>query len=78
MDKITQEIKGLLEISGKSQKELAEYMGISFQALRNKFARGSFSADDLIKISDFTGADLAFLYGDVTIKLDKSCLHDGD
>jgi len=28
--------------------------------MRNKFTRGSFSADDLIKISDFLGCKLYF------------------
>lgn len=78
MNNISQKIKGLLEISGKSQKELSEYMGISFQALRNKLARGSFSASDLIKIASFTDSDLAFLHNEHKIILDDACLRDSD
>lgn len=75
MEKITQNIKALLEMSGKNQMDLAAYLNISYQALRNKMTRGSFSADDLIKIAAFCNADLAFIYGDTSIPLDASCLH---
>lgn len=40
--------------------ELAELLKMSPQSLRNKFNRGSFSAEDLIKISDFLGVTLNF------------------
>lgn len=77
MDKeITARIKGLLALKGKMNKELAEYLGISPQSLQNKFNRGSFSADDLIKIATFTGVDLAYVEKGTpgVVKLDKSCI----
>ena len=44
----------------KKYKELAQLFGISEQAMRNKFARSSFSADELIQIADFLNCQLAF------------------
>ena len=49
---VSDKIKGLLSMKGKKYKELAKLFGISEQAMRNKFARGSFSADELIMIVD--------------------------
>ena len=58
---VSNKIKALLSASNKEHKELAQYLGISAQALSNKFYRDSFNAADLIKISEFTGAELAFI-----------------
>lgn len=71
---IANRIKSLLSMAGKKQIELAAYMGISPQSLQNKFSRGSFSADDLIKIANFTGAELAFITGENKVTLDSSCI----
>ena len=57
---LTDKIKALLALKGKKNVELAKYLGISPQSLRNKFARGSYSAEDLIKIADFLGCNLLF------------------
>lgn len=57
---VSDKIKGLLSIKGKKYKELAQLFGISEQAMRNKFARGSFSADELIMVADFVDCQLAF------------------
>ena len=47
-------------MKGKKYKELAQLFGISEQAMRNKFVRGSFSADELIQIASFANCQLAF------------------
>ena len=53
--------------------ELAAYLGITKQALSNKFFRGSFSAVDLIRIADFLKCNLSFVIGDhQNITLDMS------
>ena len=57
---VSNKIKALLNMKGKKYKELAQLFGISEQAMRNKFARGSFSADELIQIADFVNCQLAF------------------
>lgn len=78
---ITNRIKSLLSMAGKKQIELAAYMGISPQSLQNKFSRSSFSADDLIKISNFTGAELAFITGENgenKVTLDSSCIRESE
>lgn len=55
-------IRTLLQIQGKKNKDLSEYLGLTTpQTLNNKFKRCSFSADDLIKIAAFTGSELAFI-----------------
>jgi transcriptional regulator with XRE-family HTH domain len=71
---ITNKIRALLKIHGKKNKELADFLGLTTpQALTNKFNRGSFSAEDLIKIADFLGCELAFILSDAQkITLDVS------
>ena len=54
---VSEKINALLQIRGVKKYELAE---MSPQSLRNKFNRGSFSAEDLIKISGFLNCTLAF------------------
>ena len=50
---VSEKINALLQIRGVKKYELAEFLEMSPQSLRNKFNRGSFSAEDLIKISGF-------------------------
>ncbi len=70
---VTEKIKALLSIKGKKNVELATHLGISPQSMQNKFNRGSFSAEDLIKISEFLDCTLAFdVDGSQRIILDKS------
>lgn len=57
---VTDKVKALLSIKGKKNIELAAHLGISPQSMQNKFNRGSFSAEDLIKISEFTDCTLVF------------------
>lgn len=66
---VSNKIKALLSASNKEHKELAQFLGISAQALSNKFYRDSFNAADLIKISEFTGAELAFIKDGIKIDL---------
>jgi transcriptional regulator with XRE-family HTH domain len=58
---ITDKIKQVLYSKDKQTKYLADFLGISVQAVRNKFSRGSFSASDLIIISEALGYELAFI-----------------
>jgi len=69
----SQKIKSVLTLSGKDHAGLAAYLGISTQALSNKFYRDSFSAADLVKIAAFCGSTLAYLTNDGNkITLDAS------
>ena len=63
---ITDKIKAAMAVSGKENKDLALYLDTTKQALSNKFNRGSYSAEDLIKIADFTGATLNLEFEDKT------------
>lgn len=70
---VTDKVKAAMAVSGKENKDLAQYLGITKQALSNKFNRGSYSAEDLIKIAGFTGATLNFEFEDrtkITFSLD--------
>lgn len=61
---VSDKIKALLSLKSKKSYELAEYLQMSPQAMRNKLSRDSFSAADLIKIADFLNCDLAFTISD--------------
>ena len=70
---VSEKIKALLQIKGKKKNELAEYLGMNSQSLSNKFSRNSFSAEDLIKISNFLDCSLIFEIDDKQkITLDMS------
>ena len=58
---VSNKIKALLKLKGKDNAGLAEYLGISSQALSNKFYRNSFSANDLINVSEYMECELAFI-----------------
>lgn len=61
---ITDKIKAVMAVKGKKNMDLAAYLGMTNQSLSNKFNRGSFSAEDLIKIADFVDATLNFEFED--------------
>jgi transcriptional regulator with XRE-family HTH domain len=63
---VSDKVKALLKLRGKSNSGLAEYLGISVQALSNKFYRDSYSGDDLVKIAAFLGCELAFIVDNST------------
>lgn len=58
---ISSKVKALLELKKTSQVDLAAHLGITKQALSNKFYRDSFSGSDLIKVADFLNSNLAFI-----------------
>jgi len=66
---ISGKVKALLKLQGKNNKGLAEYLGISDQALSNKFYRDSYSGEDLIKIASYLGCELAFITDSAKISL---------
>lgn len=70
---IAGKVKGLLASNGKDHLGLASALGISGQALSNKFYRDSFTTDDLIVVAQYTGSTLAFLSdGGSKIVIDSS------
>ncbi len=72
---VSDKVKALLNLKGKKIIDLAEYFGMTQQAMRNKLSRGSFSAEDLIRIATFLDAELSFkLSANQSIILDASDL----
>mgnify|MGYP005822692173 FL=1 len=61
---VSTKVKAVLSLSGKDHAGLASRMGISSQALSNKFYRDSFSAADLVKVADYCEIDLCFMSKD--------------
>lgn len=74
MNAISYKIKSMLSASGKKQKDLAVYLGMSPQTLSNKFVRGSWSVSDLIKVADFCGGVLSVDISGTKILLDPQDL----
>lgn len=58
---VANKVKGLIKAKGLKGYEVAEMLGITHQAFRNKLNRDSFFAEDLIKIANFLGLELAFM-----------------
>lgn len=60
---VSDTIKELLKVKQVSQVELAEKLGMSKQNINNKFKRNTFSPDELVKIAEILGMQLAFVEG---------------
>ncbi|MDR1915970.1 MAG: helix-turn-helix domain containing protein [Synergistaceae bacterium] len=58
---VSSKVKALLQLREREQVGLAQHLGITKQALSNKFYRDSFSAVDLILSAEFLGCELAFI-----------------
>jgi len=72
---IADKLKGLLAMSGRSQREVAEKLGISHQAVNTKFRKNSFSINDIIQICDLCEANITMSTQDgQTISLDLTDL----
>lgn len=70
-------IKALLAMNDIKSNEYAKKLKLANpQALTTKYARESFTSDDLIKLADLTGTKLAFVddQENVVIKFDKDDL----
>ena len=74
---ISEIVKASAGLAGADRKVLAGALGISTQAMSNKYTRDSFSAVDLVKIASACGYRLAFtdeagkaviMFPDVTTK----------
>ena len=57
-------VRAVLALAGKKSVDLAALFGVSKQSFNNKISANRFSADDLIRIADFTGCRLAFVLDD--------------
>lgn len=63
MDNSKAIIKGLIAMRCMSSQALADGLGITVPAVRNKLSRNSWAIDDLIKLSQACGVRLAFVDG---------------
>lgn len=61
---VTDKVKALLALSGKKNAELARLYGVTPQSMNNKMALNRYTADDLIRIAEFTGCRVGFLLPD--------------
>ncbi|WP_304077483.1 helix-turn-helix domain-containing protein [Phascolarctobacterium succinatutens] len=61
MDNSKAIIKGLIAMRGMSSQALADGLGITVPAVRNKLSRNSWAVDDLIRLSQACGVRLAFV-----------------
>lgn len=61
---ISKYVKMALVKSGKKQNDLAALYECSKQGMSMKFHRDSWFGKDLVKVAEFTGGKLAFVYPD--------------
>ena len=59
---VSDKIKQIMKEKGVRVNQLAEYMGVKPQSVTNKFARDSWSVQDLISVLDFLGCQLSVEY----------------
>lgn len=69
---ISTELKSILVRKSIKQQDLQSVLGLSSkQAVNNKFAKNSWSAEDLIKVVTFLGGELIIRIDEREIKLDE-------
>ena len=56
---VANKTRALLNLTERKPTDLSECLGISVQAVRNKFSRGSFSISDLLKICAFLDCEMS-------------------
>lgn len=59
---VSDKIKQVMKEKGIRVNQLADYMGVKPQSVTNKFARDSWSTQDLISVLDFLGCQLVIEY----------------
>lgn len=76
---VSDKIKQIMKLKGVKSIQLAEYMNVKPQSLTNKFARDSWSAQDLISVLDFLDCRLVIeTEPDTVIKLTMHDLRGGE
>ena len=58
---VSDKVRAAIALKGKQNTDAAAALGISTQAFNNKMYRGTFNADELIKIADELNYELAFI-----------------
>ena len=58
---VSDKVRAAIALKGKQNTDAAAALGISMQAFNNKMYRGTFNADELIKIADELNYELAFI-----------------
>lgn len=61
---VSDKVRSVLALSGKRPADLAALYETSQQSMNNKLSLSRFTADDLIRIAEFTGCRLAFILPD--------------
>lgn len=61
---VSDKVRSVLALSGKRPVDLAVLYETSQQSINNKLSQSRFSAEDLIRIAEFTGCRLAFILPD--------------
>jgi len=65
--KISDSVRSALSQAGKQQKDLAEFYGKSKQSMSTKMTGNRWFGHDLVRIAEFCGADLAFVFPDGSV-----------
>lgn len=59
---VSDKIRQIMKDKGVKVNDLANYMGVKPQSVTNKFARDSWSVQDLISVMDFLGCQIVIEY----------------
>ena len=61
---VSDKVRSVLALAGKRPTDLARLYGTTQQSMNNKLSLNRFTADDLIRVAEFTGCRLAFVLPD--------------
>lgn len=64
---ISASVRMALTKAGKQQKDLADLYGVTKQSMSMKFKRSAWFGKDLVRVAEYTGGKLVFIYPDGTM-----------
>ena len=62
--RVSDQMKALLSMRGSKLSDLAGFFGIKPQSMSNKIVRNNWTAEELLKIAEFCGCKVAFVFPD--------------
>ena len=76
---ISDGVRAALQVSGKKQKDLMEIFDTTKQGISTKVTKDRWFGRDLVKVAEFVGADLAFVFPNgTTIKIQNDGPDEGE
>ena len=71
-EKFYEKIKKYRRFRGKSQQEMADFIGLNRSTYLKKESTGSFYCDEMVKVCEFLNIDVSTLFSDTPKKINTT------